>query len=74
MMHKSTVEVFKTNIIQEEDASQISQLLNSEYPKHKINFDLEDCDKILRIEGNKIDSTQIIELLLNKGFKCYVLL
>lgn len=73
-MEKCEIEVFKTNIIREEDASQMVQLLHSKYPKHKITFDLEDCDKILRIEGSKIDSTQIIELLLNKGFKSNVLL
>lgn len=64
------VEVFKTNVTDIIDANRIIQSLNNIYPKHKINFDLEDCDKILRIEGVKIDNQRIINLLNEEGFGC----
>ncbi|SIT02669.1 hypothetical protein [Belliella pelovolcani] len=38
------------------------------------NFDLEDCDKILRVVS-KIDISEVIrELLISKGFKCVELM
>ena len=73
-MERHNIEVFKTNIIRLEDAAQILELLNSKYPKHNINFDIEDCDKILRIEGIEIEKQKIINLLFGEGFQCVVLL
>ena len=43
------VEVFKTNV---HDVDQVNLLLNqihNTFKGYKANFDLEDCDKILRI-------------------------
>ena len=34
------------------------------------NFDLEDCDNILRIVADKLDTTNIINLLTSFGFDC----
>ena len=34
------------------------------------NFDLEDCDKILRIDSPTEITETIIKLLQEKGFKC----
>jgi len=67
------VEVFKTNVIQNELAFQLRAALESRLPSHKINFDLEDCDKILRIEGHTIPTKMVIEFLANQGFQCEVL-
>ncbi|WP_262708982.1 hypothetical protein [Flavobacterium hiemivividum] len=39
----------------------------------QINFDLDDCDKILRVEGEIIPIVAIIELLINENYKCEVL-
>ena len=46
-----------------EDAITIIQKLNEQLPDSKINFDLEDCDKILRIESHSIDLVEIKKLL-----------
>ncbi len=43
------VEVFKTNVNDELLAFEIIKKLNGLFPTYKINFDLDDCDKILRI-------------------------
>ena len=34
------------------------------------NFDLEDCDNILRIVADKLDTTNVINLLTALGFDC----
>ena len=45
-------------------------LLFLHFPKSKINFDLKDCDKILRIDGQNIFSADVINVLKSKGFIC----
>lgn len=45
------VEVFKTNITSEHKAEETLLFLKSQFPDYKANFDLEDCDNILRIES-----------------------
>lgn len=48
--------------------------LSQIYPDCKINFDLEDCDRILRVESTQDISKQIIALLTADGFVCEILL
>lgn len=48
----STVEIFKTDVNSEPLANEIVCGLNKLYPDCLISFDLEDCDKVLRIESN----------------------
>jgi len=67
------VEVFKTDVYEEEKSLAIVQTLLQYFPDNKINFDLEDCDKILRIEGENILSGRIKELLNEAGHRCEVL-
>lgn len=67
------VEVFKTNVEQPNEAKQIIQKLLEYFPDTKINFDLDDCDKILRVEGKKIKTTEITNLINCKGFECEIL-
>ena len=47
--------------------------LMEQYPASKINFDLEDCDKILRVEGKDFCTHHIIELLKLNGHYCELL-
>ncbi len=67
------VEVFKTNIPEESISKDISKFLLKYFPKSKISFDLQDCDKILRIEAQKIEADTIISLVSNQGFMCEIL-
>ena len=48
------IEVFKTNVPEVCVAQNIIALLLEHFPESKINFDLHDCDKILRFEGDII--------------------
>ncbi|MFH7018540.1 hypothetical protein [Flavobacterium sp. FlaQc-47] len=68
------IEVFKTNVQEIEQSNMIVAKLLEHFPNSNINFDLEDCDKILRIHSISISSARIIELLNAHGFHCEVLL
>jgi hypothetical protein len=66
-----SVLVFKTSIYRKSDIKRIRPLLEKEIKmKGKWNFDLQDCDKILRIEGEGIEAYKVISLLSSAGFAC----
>jgi hypothetical protein len=67
------IEVFKTNIEQLSQANEMISLLQSYFPESKINIDLHDCDKVLRIEGESFIPAHVINLVKEKGFICAVL-
>ena len=67
------VEVFKTNVQHRELAEQLASVLHGRIDFCKINFDLEDCDKILRVEGKQVCVETIIEILNTHGLQCEVL-
>ncbi len=70
-----TVEVFKTNINKIKDAKRVAKVLANVLPACKINFDLEDCDRILRIEVVKgqVNCRRVITLVQKNGFTCEAL-
>ncbi|MFL9483838.1 hypothetical protein ACI6Q2_13755 [Chitinophagaceae bacterium LWZ2-11] len=67
-----TVEIFKTDVRCDKNAGRIIRLLKMTFPYYKSNFDLNDCDNILRIESGdeniKID--EIEELVKTTGHIC----
>lgn len=65
--------IFKTNVQEVAQSKMIMERLLEQFPNSTITFDLEDCDKILRIHGASISNTSIIELLHHHGFHCEVL-
>ena len=67
------VEVFKTNVLEDEQARLLISVLLDHFPQHKINFDLQDCDKILRVEGRQIIPKQIIQVMNKYGYECQAL-
>ena len=68
------IEVFKTNVQWPNEANRIVTSLTKELSNAKINFDLEDCDKILRIEGtNKYKNKYIMTYLNRLGYSCEIL-
>jgi len=64
------IEVFKTNILYAGQEAPILKKLGMLLPHHKINFDLDDCDKILRIEGEDFDPQAVMELLNKQNIMC----
>ena len=67
------IEVFATDVRKKKDATVVKELLLSHFPEAEINFDLDDCDKILRIEDSVVKAEQVRQLLFCKGFKCVIL-
>jgi hypothetical protein len=67
------VEVFKTNVRKKPQSKMLLCILSEVFPSFKINFDLTDCDKVLRVEGDNIEALRIMVLVNGYGFKCEVL-
>ncbi|MEP2669758.1 MAG: hypothetical protein ABJH04_12220 [Cyclobacteriaceae bacterium] len=59
------VEVFKTNVDNDDIALQIITALQRIFPTYRINFDLDDCDKILRVESatGQVNTEELISLV-----------
>jgi hypothetical protein len=62
--------IFRTNVDTPTAIRKLAPLLNGHLFISKWNFDLEDCDKILRIETAAKISEEIIKILRSKGFDC----
>ena len=67
------VEIFKTNVENISESKILLQKLSRHFPEHKINFDLKDCDKILRVQGKNIPLEKIVQLLIKENYQCKVL-
>ena len=64
------VEVFKTNVEDPAQAAKLVGLLQKRITNSSVNFDLEDCDKVLRIEGPEISLPLVVGILKDYGYKC----
>ncbi len=64
------VEIFKTNVQKESDRDYVITVIQSQFPDYKINFDLEDCDKILRVEGIDIQCDNVMDYVHCLGYTC----
>lgn len=63
--------VFKTTVQDQEKVSEISDSLDGHILPHgRWTFDLEDCDKILRIEHENLEIDQVISSLSEAGVNC----
>lgn len=67
------VEIFKTNIADGAQAGLVLQRLKEQWPQYMANFDLEDCDRILRIESDSVDHLQVVSMMQLQGYLCEVL-
>ncbi len=63
--------VFKTSVDSSEDVMAVEPLLNSLLNEtERWSFDLEDCDRVLRVETEFIRADSIIEKLAGAGVMC----
>jgi hypothetical protein len=67
------IEVFKTNVLEMSQSKALVEKLLEQIPSSRINFDLQDCDKILRVEAEHIIPEKIIEVINANGYQCQVL-
>lgn len=68
------VEVFKTNVETGEQAEQLITLIIQNFPQYIVNFDLDDCDRILRVKSSiSIQEASLIAILQKNGYDAAVL-
>jgi hypothetical protein len=68
------IEVFKTNVENEEQAGFVRELIRKSVRNCEVCFDLDDCDRVLRIKSEgSIDAGHLIRLLGIYGFEADVL-
>ncbi|WP_259067716.1 hypothetical protein HDF24_19230 [Mucilaginibacter sp. X4EP1] len=67
------IEVFKTNVENSKQAVPLLHLLHNQLPSTEINFDLEDCDNILRVKGESFCPLNVIQIVRDNGFDCALL-
>ena len=67
------VEVFKTNVQKKAQSKMLLCILSDAFPLLKINFDLSDCDKVLRVEGENMEALRVMILVNEYGFNCEIL-
>ncbi|AXB57250.1 hypothetical protein [Flavobacterium fluviale] len=65
--------IFKTNVDSIAKVKKVAPKLNKLFPNSKWNFDLEDCDNILRFESKEDIMEKVIFLLKVIGFECEAL-
>ncbi|MCR8556638.1 methyltransferase type 11 [Mucilaginibacter sp. BJC16-A38] len=63
------VEIFKTNVKSKRLAGKVLKSLQSHLPAFQFNFDLDDCDRILRVQtsGCPVECVKIIHIV--KGYE-----
>lgn len=64
------VEIFKTNINNKRNALHALQNLSLALPEYDFNFDLDDCDKVLRVAGHSIDIGTVLNSMKRLGYQC----
>jgi hypothetical protein len=69
------VEVFKTNVDDPGLANLLINHIHQSFPDYQANFDLEDCDKILRVACTcaTVQPSFLIDILNDFGFHAEVL-
>ena len=72
---KVMIEVFKTNITDRHHANRLIDDLHKIHPDYKANFDLDDHDRILRVENKNglVPANSVIRLVNDHGFEAEVL-
>lgn len=69
------VEVFKTDVNHRMHANMLIEQIHKTFTGYKANFDLEDCDRILRVKSitGAVEARRLIRLLDELGFRAEVL-
>lgn len=69
------VEVFKTNVTERYYAEKLVGEIHKHFVSYKANFDLDDCDKILRVKSvaEPIEVNVLVHLINRHGFDAEIL-
>jgi hypothetical protein len=65
------VEIFKTNVTNKQTANSLLKLLHRQLPACRFNFDLDDCDRILRAESECLvaEIARIIQIVKEQNIE-----
>jgi hypothetical protein len=71
----SEVEVFQTNVPNRRTAAALLRQLQQQFPTCRITFDLDDCDRILRVQSpaGPPDAPAVVAVLQASGYACSIL-
>ena len=64
------IHVFKTSVTTKEDILKIKQALDELLLPGTWNFDLDDCDNILRVDSDAARANLVIKFMKEKNFEC----
>lgn len=69
------VEVFKTNVTSEREALKLVNKIHDAFDGYTATFDLEDCDKVLRVTytNGPVDSVALVAMLAHFGFQAEIM-
>ena len=69
------VEVFKTDVTSADQAGKLLVQIHASFKDYRANFDLQDCDHILRVKSNAsaVCPVLVIDLLAKAGHHAEVL-
>ncbi|HEY0272725.1 MAG TPA: hypothetical protein VGC22_06030 [Chitinophaga sp.] len=62
--------IFKTNINTTDARQHIVSALRDRFPVQSCHVDLDDCDKVLRVEAQQLQEAAIIAFVKQEGFEC----
>lgn len=65
------IEVFKTDVEDLKSADELLNHINTHFPAYQVNFDLSDCDRILRIKNasGDVEAGRVVEMIIRLGHK-----
>ena len=65
------IEVFKTNVASLSQATGLLQVFHQVFPHWRANFDLNDCDRVLRVvpDGAPVHAGTVLRLLQAHGIE-----
>jgi len=69
------IEVFKTDVNEKDHAIMLVDRIHKAFSHCRANFDLEDCDRILRVQGitGEEETWQIVSLVKSFGWHVEIL-
>lgn len=69
------IEVFKTTISKKSEVKKVLLAIGNSNPNYKANFDLDDIDRILRIENpnGKVAIESITQIIQSLNHQCEIL-
>lgn len=69
------VEVFRTNVVDPDQADWIVEQIQQTFKQYEANFDLDDCDRILVVKCavGEVQPLPVIELLKSFNYQAEVL-